>query len=136
MYNYFYNFHKNQADSHADSDSSNPVERGPKRGSKKGPKRSSSGTVNKRGSTGSSFKRHKSTSEENNFEDDFEPPVMEVRLKPIIPSLTKPSTKSSSEESANDGKLNFYSFGIIRNILPSYFGDFLLYFKHQQMFLV
>ena len=54
---------------------------------------------------------------------------MEVRLKPIIPSLTKPSTKSSSQESANDGKLNFYSFEIIRNILPSYFGDFLLYFK-------
>ena len=106
MYNYFYNFHKNQADSHADSDSSNPVERGPKRGSKKGPKRSSSGTVNKRGSTGSSFKRHKSTSEENNFEDDFEPPVMEVRLKPIIPSLTKPSRKSTSE-SANEGKCNF-----------------------------
>ena len=54
---------------------------------------------------------------------------MEVRMKPIIPSLTKPK-KSSSEESANDGKLNFYSFGTIRNILPSYFGDFLLYFKH------
>ena len=102
----FFNFHKNQADSHADSDSSNPVERGPKRGLKKGPKRSSSGTAIKRGSTGSSFKRHKSTSEDNNFEDDFEPPVMEVRLKPIIPSLTKPR-KSSSEESANDGKLNF-----------------------------
>ena len=105
------------------------MERGPKRGSKMGPKRSSSGTVKKRGSTGSSFKRQKSTSEENNFEDDFEPPVMEVRMKPIIPSLTKPK-KSSSEESANDGKLNFYSFGTIRNILPSYFGDFLLYFKH------
>ena len=82
------------------------MERGPKRGPKMGPKRSSSGTVNKRGSTGSSFKRQKSTSEENNFEDDFEPPVMEVRLKPIIPSLTKPSRKSSSE-SANDGKCNF-----------------------------
>jgi len=94
-------FELGEADSHADSDSSNPVERGPKRGLKKGPKRSSSGTAIKRGSTGSSFKRHKSTSEDNNFEDDFEPPVMEVRLKPIIPSLTKPR-KSSSEESAND----------------------------------
>ena len=82
------------------------MERGPKRGPKMGPKRSSSGTVNKRGSTGALFKRHKSTSEENNFEEDFEPPVMEVRLKPIIPSLTKPSRKSSSE-SANDGKCNF-----------------------------
>ena len=29
-------------------------------------------------------------SEENNFEDDFEPPQLEVRSKPIIPSLTKP----------------------------------------------
>ena len=29
-------------------------------------------------------------SEENDFEDDFEPPQLEVRSKPIIPSLTKP----------------------------------------------
>ena len=29
-------------------------------------------------------------SEENDFEDDFEPPQLEVRLKPIMPSLTKP----------------------------------------------
>ena len=55
---------------------------------------------------------------------------MEVRLKPIIPSLTKPSRKSSTEESANDGKLIFYSFGTIGNISLSYFGDFPLYFKH------
>ena len=63
-------------------------------------------------------------------EGNFEPPQFEVRSKPIIPSLTKPK-KSSSEESGNDGKLNLYSFGTIRNILPSYFGDFLLYFKHK-----
>ena len=29
-------------------------------------------------------------SEEIDFEDDFEPPQLEVRSKPIIPSLTKP----------------------------------------------
>ena len=29
-------------------------------------------------------------SEENYFEDDFTPPQLEVRSKPIVPSLTKP----------------------------------------------
>ena len=29
-------------------------------------------------------------SEENYFEDDFTPPQLEVRSKPIVPSMTKP----------------------------------------------